>query len=291
MSERIEGLSAILHDAVTIETITEWADWALAIGNESPTVDDRKMLLTEVRLLIAEMLKNATMILTNKSIDQDGAGNDITNIANASIKAAAAIALTKLAALTAGRVAVTNAGTGFLEVSVVTLAQLLLLSASEDNAVHSTGANVMIRVDGANQMIFQDGKLIPILDDDIDIGDGTHKIKDIHVDGVGYLDELIVNETATIRKFNFERDTGAADVYVVDLDPALPSYTEGMVLIFTPVQANTGACTINVNSLGAVDVKIDNAGALADPAAGDLDPDIMYMLIYDGTNFQLKNPT
>lgn len=38
-----------------------------------------------------------TLTFTNKTIDQDGAGNSITNIANASIKAAAAIARTKLA--------------------------------------------------------------------------------------------------------------------------------------------------------------------------------------------------
>ncbi len=38
-----------------------------------------------------------TLTFTNKTIDQDGAGNSITNIADASIKAAAAIARTKLA--------------------------------------------------------------------------------------------------------------------------------------------------------------------------------------------------
>ena len=39
---------------------------------------------------------SSTDTLTNKTIDQDGAGNSITNIANASIKAAAAIAYCKL---------------------------------------------------------------------------------------------------------------------------------------------------------------------------------------------------
>ena len=64
-----------------------------------------------------------------------------------------------------------------------------------------------------------------------------------------------------------------------------------MVLIFQPDAANTGACSVNVNALGAKPIKIDNAGAFADPASGDLDPDMMYLLIYDGTNFQLKNPS
>jgi hypothetical protein len=50
---------------------------------------------------------------TNKTIDQDATGNNITNIANASVKAAAAIALNKLAALTASQVVISDAS-GFL---------------------------------------------------------------------------------------------------------------------------------------------------------------------------------
>ena len=42
----------------------------------------------------------STDTLTNKTIDQDGTGNSITNIANASIKASAAIAQSKIANLT-----------------------------------------------------------------------------------------------------------------------------------------------------------------------------------------------
>lgn len=57
--------------------------------------------------------KATTDTLTNKTIDADGTGNSITNIENADIKAAAAIALNKLAALTASEVVVTDAS-GFL---------------------------------------------------------------------------------------------------------------------------------------------------------------------------------
>jgi hypothetical protein len=59
---------------------------------------------------------SGTQTLTNKSIDQDGTGNSITNIANASIKAAAAIAVNKLAALTASELMVTDAS-GFATTS------------------------------------------------------------------------------------------------------------------------------------------------------------------------------
>ena len=57
--------------------------------------------------------KATTDTLTNKTFDADGTGNSITNIENADIKAAAAIAVNKLAALTASEIAITDAS-GFL---------------------------------------------------------------------------------------------------------------------------------------------------------------------------------
>lgn len=48
----------------------------------------------------------------------------------------------------------------------------------------------------------------------------------------------------------FAVDTGAADAYVVDL-PYIPALVDGLEVSFRPVNTNTGASTINVNSLGA----------------------------------------
>lgn len=61
-------------------------------------------------------------VLTNKSIDADT--NTLTNIENADIKAAAAIAVNKLAALTVSR-AVVSDGSGFLTASTTTAAEIL----------------------------------------------------------------------------------------------------------------------------------------------------------------------
>lgn len=66
-----------------------------------------------------------TCTLSNKSIDADA--NTITNIENADIKAGAAIAVNKLAALTASR-AVVSDGSGFLSPSSVTSTELGYLS-------------------------------------------------------------------------------------------------------------------------------------------------------------------
>jgi len=62
--------------------------------------------------------KATTDTFTNKTFDADGTGNSITNIENADIKAAAAIAVNKLAALTASEIVITDAS-GFIASAAV----------------------------------------------------------------------------------------------------------------------------------------------------------------------------
>ena len=49
--------------------------------------------------------------------------------------------------------------------------------------------------------------------------------------------------------FVYAVDSGANDTYVVALTPALTAYTTGQKLTLKFATANTGACTVNVNSL------------------------------------------
>lgn len=66
---------------------------------------------------------SSTTTFTNKTFDADGTGNSITNIENADIKAAAAIAVNKLAALTASRAAVTDSS-GFVAAATTTSTEI-----------------------------------------------------------------------------------------------------------------------------------------------------------------------
>lgn len=63
------------------------------------------------------------------------------------------------------------------------------------------------------------------------------------------------------------QDMGAADAYVVTMAPVPEAYAEGMHLRVVIANTNTGAATINVNSLGVRAIKIFNN---TDPAAGDI---------------------
>lgn len=68
--------------------------------------------------------------------------------------------------------------------------------------------------------------------------------------------------------------------------PPYTSYVAGMTLSFIPVNTNTGAVTIDVDGLGAKNIFVGNASALA---GGELVAGQIAQLQYDGTRFQLMN--
>lgn len=80
-------------------------------------------------------------------------------------------------------------------------------------------------------------------------------------------------------------DSGAADAYVISLSPAPSAYATGMTIKVKISATNTGASTINANALGAKAIK--KADGVTDLAAGDLQANQIYILTYDGTNFQV----
>lgn len=66
------------------------------------------------------------------------------------------------------------------------------------------------------------------------------------------------------------------------------AYADGQKFSIKVATTNTGACTVNFNSLGAKTIKKrDAAGALTDVIAGDLVAGNWYDLQYDGTYMQL----
>ncbi len=84
----------------------------------------------------------------------------------------------------------------------------------------------------------------------------------------------------------YAADTGDSNAYVIALDPALDAYIVGMPIWFKAVAANTGASTLNINSLGAIGIK--KAGA--DLSALDISAGQIVCVVYDGESFQLINP-
>lgn len=73
------------------------------------------------------------------------------------------------------------------------------------------------------------------------------------------------------------------------MTPAITAYTNGMRVLFLPANDNTGAATLNLNSVGAQSITKNGTTALA---AGDLAAGVWADLVYDNanTNWILQNP-
>ena len=95
-----------------------------------------------------------------------------------------------------------------------------------------------------------------------------------------YLTEVIASITKS--SLVYGEDGGASDSYAIALEIAPTAYTNGMVINFKANTANTGACSLNVNGLGAVAIK-DVAGN--DLATGAILAGQSVSAIYNGTHF------
>lgn len=87
---------------------------------------------------------------------------------------------------------------------------------------------------------------------------------------------------------DYSGDSGTANAYAVTPSPVATSYVAGLTIAFTAANTNTGASTINVNSLGVKN--LDKLGIIA-LFSGDIIAGAFYIAEYDGTEFQLMNPT
>jgi hypothetical protein len=77
---------------------------------------------------------------------------------------------------------------------------------------------------------------------------------------------------------------GTGDTLTLTLSPVLGAYVAGQLIAVTLTASNTGASTINVNSLGAKTIKRRNAdGSLGDTVLTDLISGQTILLLYDGT--------
>lgn len=85
-----------------------------------------------------------------------------------------------------------------------------------------------------------------------------------------------------IKNAEYCSDTGSANALACSPTNAYGAYTTGTALRVKVANANTGATTINVNSLGTKNVTKNGTTALA---SGDLAAGGIYLMTYDGTEF------
>jgi hypothetical protein len=98
--------------------------------------------------------------------------------------------------------------------------------------------------------------------------------------GAGVTAAQVQNETYT-----YATDGGSANAYAVTLGAAPASYVAGLWVAFKASNTNSGASTLDVNSLGTKNIKKWVSGSLVNLTAGDITANQIIIVIYDGTQF------
>lgn len=86
---------------------------------------------------------------------------------------------------------------------------------------------------------------------------------------------------------HYAADAGSTDAYAISLPAAPGSYTDGLTIRFKANTANTGASTLNVNSLGAISIKRPD---LTDTQSGDIIANQIVEVIYRSSAFYMVSP-
>ena len=79
--------------------------------------------------------------------------------------------------------------------------------------------------------------------------------------------------------------------YVATSTPTFPAYIQDMVFLTKFTSFNTGiTASIDINGLGAVEIRKATSTGLNYLQVLDLNPDIIYSMVYNGTYFQMTRP-
>jgi hypothetical protein len=112
---------------------------------------------------------------------------------------------------------------------------------------------------------------------------GSQKITSL-ADGTAHTDGVNAGQIQDGGLIFQATDSGSANTYAIALTPAVTAYVAGQVFHFKAANASSGASTLNVNALGAKNIKKKND---QDIAAGDIEQNAIVSVIYDGTSFQM----
>jgi hypothetical protein len=82
----------------------------------------------------------------------------------------------------------------------------------------------------------------------------------------------------------YSATAAGTNTYTATLSPAITAYSSFQLYLIRFTNANTAAATLNLNSLGAKDIRKNGSTALA---SGDISAGQIYMICYDGTNMQI----
>ena len=144
---------------------------------------------------------------------------------------------------------------------------------STDHIFFNNNDRIGVRVANENQIEFKDGQILPVTDDNIDLGSSSYEFKDLYIDGIAYIDQARIGTLGD--SINISNNTMTnVDINSGSIDG-------------TPVGANTastGAFTaVTVDDITIDGSTITDGGTLDFNIGGDLTFDV------DGSDIHFKD--
>lgn len=130
---------------------------------------------------------------------------------------------------------------------------------------------------GLTTTLTKDGQTTPTAN----IPMGTFKFTGL---GVGSAATDSANISQVQSSFGSFLTVAGTDTITATVSPSLTAYAVGQMFAFVAANTNTGAVTINISSLGAKAITKNGNTALT---AGDLTANYLFVIVYDGTQFQV----
>mgnify|MGYP000986709967 CR=1 FL=1 len=205
----------------------------------------------------------------------------------------------KLSGVSTGDKAASLTGSETLTNKILTAPKINFGSDATGDIYYRTGAGVTARLAaGAENTILSISSGIPAWIANPAAADASTTVKGVTQEAT--LAQMIARNVAgstsarlfvnpgtltTVQTYDYAADSVGTDSYAITVTPAPTAYTTGMRFIFKAGTANTGACSLNVNSLGAKTIKKNYN---TDLETGDILANQIVEVIYDGTNFQIK---
>jgi len=178
--------------------------------------------------------------------------------------------------------------------AVGTGAEFLIRITRTRNSVSTTPILTEVQIAATTEYLWDKDGAVNVKSMDIDASQ-AYKVAgvDILADSAGVMtlsniDKIDPTTAKTMDIANYALDAVGSDSYAVTLDPIPAAYYNGMAVKAKVATANTGAATIDVNSLGAIAINKLNDQALE---TGDIEANQIIELVYNSTGpkFQMQS--
>jgi len=88
------------------------------------------------------------------------------------------------------------------------------------------------------------------------------------------------------KTLRYGASTAGNDTYAISTSPSISAYRSGQIFAVLADTANTGTCTLNVDSQGAVNIQKWSESAWVNLDDGDIHAGKIFVAVYDGTRMQ-----